>query len=111
MRAIGRALNVLPDQLGMGDEDRDMRTGLVAAQCIACCYAVDVCGAIPFMQSVEQDENRYNLALFAFYEACWPCLWCARTCGVVDDARIRALTRVDFPYFHIIKGPSSAAAV
>ena len=101
MRGAGRLLNVLPDQLGMSD-DRDTRAGVMAAQCIACCYAVDVCGAVRFMQSVETGENRYNLALFVFYEWCWPCLWCARTCGLMDDARIRALTRDDLPFFHII---------
>jgi hypothetical protein len=45
------------------------------------------------MWQAEVGEDRYNLALFAFYEACWPFLWCARTCGLVKNEEINAIPR------------------
>ncbi len=95
----GRLLNALPDQLGM--QDRDARACTVAGECFACCYAVDLACAVPFMQNVETGENRYNLAFFPFYELCWPCLWSARACGLIDNPGIRALVRRP-NLFHVI---------
>jgi hypothetical protein len=82
----------LPNQLRI-TANEGARATLAGAECLACCYGVDVCCAIPFMQSVEEGENRYNLTLFAFYELCWPCLCVARAVGLADNARLRELPR------------------
>ena len=87
----GHALNALPRQLRI--EDEDARTCCAVAECFACCYAVDVGCTLPFMAQVEEGDDRYNVRLFAFYEACWPCLWCARAFGWTNNEQIRTLPR------------------
>ena len=91
MRPAGHLLTALPRQLGI--EDEDSRACASAAECFACCYAVDLCCAVPFQGEVEQGHNRFNLMLFVFYEACWPCMRIARACGCLDDEGIRKLAR------------------
>jgi len=93
------AASWLPDQLGI--ENEDARAAVTGFECLACCYTIDVCCAIPVLQHIETGENRYNLALFAMYELCWPCLWTATATGATDAARIRAVTR-ESNLFHII---------
>lgn len=81
----------LPNQLGITDEDT--RATIAGAECLACCYTVDLCCTVPFMWEVEEGDNRRNLSLFIFYELCWPCMRVARAVGLMNDAEIRAVPR------------------
>ena len=90
----------LPNQLGI--EDEDTRAIVAGAECLACCYSIDLCCTVPFMRSVEEGENKHNLSLFIFYELCWPCLMAARAVGLLDDAGVRAVPR-SMGVFHIME--------
>ena len=81
----------LPNQLGI--EDEDTRATVAGAECLACCYSIDLCCTVPFMHSVEEGDNKYNLSLFIFYELCWPCMGAARAVGLMTDENIRAVPR------------------
>lgn len=78
----------LPEQLQIEEH-----TCCVAAESLACCYAIDVCCTIPVMRSVETGDNRLNLALFAFYEPCWICMGCLRFVCCVPKQTLQQIPR------------------
>ena len=75
-------------------KDEEM-VGCNALQSTGCCYLYDALCTIPYrdMQSVETGNNRLNLALFAFHEACWPCMSCLQLCSCYKNEDIQRLPR------------------
>jgi hypothetical protein len=109
----GRALAYVPREvLGWKEEDEDEAEEDQAAaakedavvccgavQCLGLCYLCDVLGAVSTMVHFEEGLNKRSLPLFAFYEACWPCMRlaaCCFCCFTRED--VRALPRAYVPY-------------
>ncbi len=95
MAVPGRALTYLPREV-LHWEDEDARACCGAAQCLGLCYMVDVLGTVQTMQHFEVGRNRRSLPLFAFYEACWPCMWLSSCC--LGVGRARGLPRTYVPW-------------
>ena len=95
---LGRCLQNLPNCGLISDEyednyEDDTSTGCRALQCLAACYAYDLGGTIPYMRTVEDGDNKLNLALFAFYEACWPCMGLLQLCCCYKKEDIQRIPR------------------
>ena len=88
---LGRCLESLPSFSHESTEEE--RIGCRALQCVGCCYLYDVLCTIPYMRSVETGHNRINLALFAFYEPCWPCMCCLQLCCCYTNEDIQRMPR------------------
>jgi hypothetical protein len=91
----GRALTYAPRE-ALGWEDADAVACCGAAQCLGLCYVCDVLGTVGAMQALEEGRNKRSLPLFAFYEACWPCMRVFACCWGAPAAR--QLPRVYVPY-------------
>lgn len=79
MKIGGKALEILPDALGMQATERRMCCS--ALECFGCIYVWDILGTLPTMRRIEKPENRYNTLYLPFYEAAWPCMCLAFRCG------------------------------
>ncbi len=96
--AAGRALNTLPDALGVTDPDE--RTCCATAGCFGLCYAMDLCCTIPTMSANEVGEDQYSLPLFAFYECCWPCMRMLQyLCCLSREDRVSLRAKAWPPYY------------
>ena len=99
----GRALAYVPrEALGWKEEDEgqtaaeDAVVCCGAAQCLGLCYLCDVLGAVSTLGHFEEGLNKRSLPLFAFYEACWPCMRLAGCCLARET--VRRLPRDYVPY-------------
>jgi hypothetical protein len=96
MDAAGKALNYVPREVLHWNAADDRTSCCAAAECFGLCYLVDVCGAVPTMMAFEDGINQQSLPLFAFYEACWPCMRLLSCCFRVSHATARQVPRA-FP--------------
>ncbi len=101
LRVIGQYLSHLPDcGLLTPQSTNDEVAGCRALQFLGACYLCDLGCTIPYMHTVEDGENRLNLGLFAFYEACWPCMRVLELCCGYEKNDIQTIPRsMGFPAF------------